>query len=136
NALTPLLAGGEIVLHPPGISLAQNLGRIIDDQRISFLSSVPVFWRMALKLGSAPQRNSLMRVHVGSAPLSNTLWADIVSWSRAEVVNCYGITETANWIAGASSAATIADGLVGTMWGGVAAVANAQGAIEPTGEGE
>jgi acyl-CoA synthetase (AMP-forming)/AMP-acid ligase II len=136
NALTPLLAGGDIVLHPPGLALAQNLGRIIDDHRISFMSSVPAFWRMALKFSAAPRLDSLLRIHVGSAPLSGRPWSEIASWSRAEVVNCYGMTETANWIAGASSATAIADGLVGRMWGGVAAVADDQGVVRPAGEGE
>jgi len=136
NALTPLLAGGDIVLHPPGLALAQNLGRIIDDRRISFMSSVPAFWRMALKFSAPPRLESLLRVHVGSAPLPSRLWSEIASWSHAEVVNCYGMTETANWIAGASSATAIADGLVGRMWGGVAAVADDQGIVHTTGEGE
>ena len=136
NALTPLMAGGEIVLHPTGVSLAQNLGRILDDHRITFMSSVPALWPMAMKLGKGPLRESLVRVHVGSAPLSSALWSNIVSWTGAEVVNCYGMTETANWLAGASSAAgDISDGLVGRMWGGTAAVLDDDG-IQAVGEGE
>jgi acyl-coenzyme A synthetase/AMP-(fatty) acid ligase len=103
NALTPLLSGGDIVLHPLGQRLAGDLGRIIDEFRIGFLSFVPAFWRLALKLSAAPSKNELARIHVGSAPLGADLWARIVEWSRAEVVNCYGITELANWVAGASS---------------------------------
>jgi acyl-CoA synthetase (AMP-forming)/AMP-acid ligase II len=137
NALTPLTAGGDIVLHPRGISLAQNLGALIDDYRITFLSSVPALWRMALKLGRAPAHASLLRVHVGSAPLSGRLWAEVAAWSRAEVVNCYGITETANWIAGASSVTDgITDGLVGRMWGGTARIKDHEGKIRSAGEGE
>ena len=137
NALTPLLSGGDIVLHPIGLSLAQNLGRIIDRHRIGFLSSVPSFWRMALKFSSAPAEATLARIHVGSAPLASDLWTGIVGWSRAEVVNCYGITELTNWVAGASSRIDgIADGLVGKPWGGEAAIKDATGAIRDTGEGE
>ena len=137
NALTPLVAGGDIVLHPTGISLAKELGRLIDEHRITFTSSVPALWRMALKLSRPPSGQSLTRVHVGSAPLSADLWSDIVNWSRADVVNCYGITEMANWIAGASSRADgIVDGSVGKPWGGVAAVINDNGDIQPSGEGE
>jgi oxalate---CoA ligase len=40
NALTPLFAGGDIVLHLPGVALAQNLGALIDNYRITFMSSV------------------------------------------------------------------------------------------------
>ncbi len=128
NALTPLLSGGDIVLHPLGLPLAQNLGTIIDRYRIGFLSSVPAFWRMALKFSNAPAEATLARVHVGSAPLSADLWAKIAEWTRADVVNCYGVTELANWVAGASSRIDgIADGMVGKPWGGVAAVKDSAG---------
>ena len=136
NALTPLLAGGHIVLYPRGLPLAQNFARLVDAHSITFLSSVPALWRMALKLAPPPSRGSLARVHVGSAPLSAALWSDIAAWSRAEVVNCYGMTETANWIAGASSQDGIAEGLVGSMWGGSAAVIDEEDVRSATGQGE
>jgi acyl-CoA synthetase (AMP-forming)/AMP-acid ligase II len=137
NALTPLLSGGDIVLHPLGLPLAQNLGQVIDRYRIGFLSSVPAFWRLALKFSNAPAESTLARVHVGSAPLSADLWAKIAEWTRVDVVNCYGVTELANWVAGASSRFDgIADGMVGKLWGGVAAVKDSAGAIQVAGEGE
>ena len=86
-----------------------------------------------MKLGRPPARGSLNRVHVGSAPLAAPLWADIVAWSQAEVVNCYGMTEAANWIAGASSRDGIADGLVGPTWGGAAAVIDDHDVRRPAG---
>jgi oxalate---CoA ligase len=136
NALTPLFAGGNIVLLPRGMALAKDLSRTIDKHSITFMSSVPALWRLALKLGKPPSSDSLRRVHIGSAPLSAGLWSDVAAWSRAEVVNCYGMTETANWIAGASSRTEgIEEGLVGKMWGGVAAVMNDRG-LAPAGEGE
>ena len=136
NALTPLIAGGDVVLHPPGLALAQNLGRIIDHQGITFMSSVPALWRAAVR-GGPPTGNSLVRVHVGSAPLGSKLWSEIAIWSRAEVVNCYGLTETANWVAGASSYREgIAEGLVGKPWGASVAVLGDDGTIQPAGEGE
>ena len=65
------------------------------------------------------------------------LWSEIAAWSRADVVNCYGMTETANWIAGASSRSDgIADGLVGKPWGGRASVVNDDGRMQATGTGE
>ena len=79
----------------------------------------------------------MIRVHVGSAPLSAQLWSDIAKWSAAEVVNCYGLTETANWIAGASSKVDgIADGLMGRSWGSTIAVMDNDGCIQPTGQGD
>jgi oxalate---CoA ligase len=137
NALTPLLSGGDIVLHPLGQRLARDFGRIIDEFHIGFLSSVPAFWRMALKLSAPPSNSELVRVHLGSAPLPPDLWAKIVEWSRAEVVNCYGITELANWVAGASSRIEgIAEGLVGRPWGNQVAIRDDSGAYRETGEGE
>jgi oxalate---CoA ligase len=137
NALTPLTNGGDIVLCPSGISLGDRLGRIIDEHAVTFLSSVPSLWKIALASGKPPIGNSLLRVHVGSAPLSTNLWSEIATWSRADVVNCYGMTETANWIAGACSRTDgIADGLVGHPWGGVAAVMDDRGTIQRRGDGE
>ena len=137
NALTPLLSGGDIVLHQPGLTLAQNLGKIIDQHRIGFLSSVPAFWQLVLKFSDAPKRKSLSRIHVGSAPLSARLWHEIVAWSGAEVVNCYGMTELANWVAGACSEQDgISDGLVGRPWGGQAAIKDGAGMLRAAGEGE
>jgi acyl-CoA synthetase (AMP-forming)/AMP-acid ligase II/thioesterase domain-containing protein len=137
NSLTPLLAGGEIVLHPRGMALINNLGSILDENDISFMSSVPSLWRLALTCSPQSVRHSLIRVHVGSAPLSAALWSEIAAWSGADVVNCYGITETANWIAGASSRTDgINEGLVGKMWGGSATVMNESGAVCDRGAGE
>jgi acyl-CoA synthetase (AMP-forming)/AMP-acid ligase II len=137
NALTPLFAGGEIVIAPRGLGLAKDLGRLIDAERITFMSSVPTLWRMALKLSNPPSGETLKRVHVGSAPLSSALWGDIALWSRAETVNCLGITETANWIGGASSLRDgIEDGFVGQPWGGSVAVRQDDGRVLASGEGE
>jgi long-chain acyl-CoA synthetase len=49
----------------------------------------------------------------------------------------YGITETANWLAGACAAdLEPADGLLGAMWGGRAGVVDANGCVTGSGEGE
>jgi oxalate---CoA ligase len=137
NSLTPLFAGGNVVLHPLGAQMANDLGRIIDDYGITFMSSVPSLWRIALGRSRQPSRGSLLRVHVGSAPFPATLWSEVAAWSGAEVVNCYGTTETANWISGASSNEdSIADGLIGKMWGGQAAVIGDNGSIQNQGTGE
>ena len=137
NSLTPFMNGGEIVLHPLGADLASNLGQIIDDHGISFMSSVPALWYLARNHAHPPARRSLLRVHVGSAPLSEQLWSEIAAWSTAEVVNCYGLTETANWIAGASSKVDgIAEGLLGRSWGSTIAVVDDDGCIQSAGKGE
>ncbi|MBL8782897.1 MAG: long-chain fatty acid--CoA ligase [Alphaproteobacteria bacterium] len=137
NALTPLTAGGDIVLAPRGLALAQSLGALIDEHRITFMSSVPSLWQMALRLSPRPKDKSLNRVHIGSAPLSAALWSRIADWTGCDVVNCYGITETANWIGGASSHDhTPADGLIGRPWGGTAGVKGDDGIIRTQGTGE
>jgi acyl-CoA synthetase (AMP-forming)/AMP-acid ligase II len=135
NALTPLLSGAKIVLHPLGLPLASQLGAIVDEYRVTFLSSTPALWRIVLKTAAPPAGGSLRRVHVGSAPLAADLWARIVGWTGCEVVNCYGTTETANWVGGASSAEGMTEGHVGAPWGGRAGIYR-EGKIEPAGEGE
>jgi acyl-CoA synthetase (AMP-forming)/AMP-acid ligase II len=136
NALTPLAAGGTIVLPERGISLAANLGRLVDQHAITFMSSVPAFWRLALKLSKRPEGSTLNRVHVGSAPLTAELWSTIVDWAGCEVVNCYGMTETANWFGGASSSDRFVDNAVGSAWGGRAGIICPDGGIAEEGEGE
>src|SRR5579871_4170841 len=114
NSLTPLFAGGNLVLHPLGLPMINDLGEIIDSHHITFMSSVPSLWRLALGRSRQPVGKSLLRIHVGSAPFPAALWSEVAKWSGAEVVNCYGTTETANWISGASSSVEgIANGLVG-----------------------
>ncbi len=137
NALTPLTAGGDIVLVPRGLTLAQSLGALIDEHRITFMSSVPSLWQMALRMSPRAKNGTLQRVHIGSAPLSATLWSRIADWAGCDVVNCYGITETANWIGGASSRDhTPTDGLIGRPWGGTAGVKGEDGIIRTQGAGE
>ena len=137
NALTPMMAGGQIVLLPRDFSLPENLGRIIDLHNISFMSSVPALWHAVTRLSRSPSGNSLLRVHIGSSTFSARLWSEVAAWSRAEVVNCYGMTESANWIAGASSRSDgIASGLVGKSWGGLASVIDDDGRIKAVGTGE
>lgn len=139
NCLTPLAAGGTLVAWPePGPAGLHGLGRVIDERRITFMSSVPSLWRAAMKLSSPPRLGTLRRIHVGSAPLSTGLWREIAVWSGTDnVVNMYGITETANWIGGWSARnGVLQDGRVGTPWGGALAVRDADGGISPSGRGE
>jgi acyl-CoA synthetase (AMP-forming)/AMP-acid ligase II len=139
NCLTPLFAGADLVLAAGGgIEQAARLGRTLEERRITFMSSVPSFWKIALKAGKPPKASFLSRVHIGSAPLGAELWKRVIAWTGCgNVANMYGITETANWIAGASAAERPPeDGLIGRMWGGQAAVLGADGAMRPAGEGE
>jgi acyl-CoA synthetase (AMP-forming)/AMP-acid ligase II len=120
NSLFPWLAGQDLFITPPfRPDLLLRLGALIDEHRISFLSSVPAVWRLALRVARPPQGGTLRRVHCGSAPLPATLWEGIRSWaSTPEVFNTYGLTETGSWVAGTSGGTfTPADGLIGPPWG-------------------
>ena len=139
NSLTALLHGGDVTLVSGSDARAMmQLGAVIDERAITFMSSVPALWKMALKMSKPPSGGTLRRVHVGSAPLSADLWSKIIDWcGTRNVVNMYGITETANWIGGASAAEfEPQDGLVGRMWGGQAGVLKDDGSIAGEGEGE
>ncbi|MBI2365168.1 MAG: acyl--CoA ligase [Deltaproteobacteria bacterium] len=89
--------------------------------KITFLSSVPSMWGLALKASKPPAAKSLRRVHCGSAPLSGLLWRQIQEWAGTqEVFNAYGITETGSWVAGTSVREfEPEDGLIGVPWGAV-----------------
>jgi oxalate---CoA ligase len=139
NCLTPITAGKHLFLGPPtSVQTASGLGKLIDASGITFMSSVPSFWKLVLKVSTEPTGSSLRRVQVGSAPLSSDLWQQIINWSGTDdVVNMYGITETANWLSGASARkGGPGDGRIGQMWGGSAAVLLENGEMLSTGEGE
>ena len=139
NCLTPLLHGGDVTLvSGSDVRTVAKLGEIIDANKITFLSSVPALWKMVLKLSRPPENGTLKRVHVGSAPLSADLWSKITTWCDTKnVVNMYGITETANWIGGASAIdMEPRDGLVGRVWGGAAGIRAEDNKIKSSGVGE
>ncbi len=140
NTLTPLAAGARLVVWPePGPTGLARLGAVIDEHGVTFMSSVPSLWRVALKLSSPPALGTLRRVHVGSAPLATPLWNDIAAWAGTQrVLNMYGITETANWIGGRSAEdGEIGDGHVGRRpWGGSFRVRLDDGSFAANGRGE
>jgi acyl-CoA synthetase (AMP-forming)/AMP-acid ligase II len=120
NSLFPWLAGQDLFITPPfRPDLLARLGALVDEHRITFLSSVPAVWRLALKVARPPRKAALQRVHCGSAPLPAALWEGIRGWAGTkEVFNTYGLTETGSWVAGTSGGPfTPADGLIGVPWG-------------------
>jgi acyl-CoA synthetase (AMP-forming)/AMP-acid ligase II len=119
NCLFPLLSGCDLFLGPAfAPDSVSQLGRWIDQHRITAMSSVPTLWRLALSMARPPRGDSLRRVHCGSAPLGRDLWRRIGGWAHgAEVINTYGITETASWVAGSLGDGEPEDGLIGHGWG-------------------
>lgn len=138
NCLTALAAGGHLhVWTNPDVTELRGLAAFIDREKITFMSSVPSFWKIAMRMSDGPQQ-PLARVHVGSAPLSLELWSEISRWAGTRrVFNMYGMTETANWIGGASLEDDgVADGFVGRAWGGSIGVLDEDGDVRRRGEGE
>ena len=121
NCLYPWLSGNDLYVIPPfKPDILAQLGAILDEHRITFMSSVPSVWRLALRIAAAPKQASLARVFIGSAPLSASLWDSVRQWTAApDVFNAYGITETGSWLAGTTVPGFAPeDGLVGKPWGG------------------
>ena len=122
NCLFPWLNGCDLYIAPPfQTGLIMQLGQLIDEHQITFMSSVPSVWNLALKMAAPPQSGTLKRLHVGSAPLSEHSWQQIIDWSDTrEVFNAYGITETGSWVAGTTGGPVVPEsGLVGEPWGSV-----------------
>src|SRR5262249_29142112 len=120
NSLFPWLFGQDLYVLPPfRPDLLIELGGVIDRCGITFLSSVPTVWRLALKTARRPAGGTLERVFCGSAPLAASLWTGIQEWAGTkEVWNAYGITETGSWLAGSSQhGLAVEDGLIGLPWG-------------------
>ncbi len=138
NCLTVLMGGGDLIIAPGSIlSSTGSLGELIDKYNVQFMSSVPSFWKAVLR-SKKPVQKSLKRVHIGSAPLSSQLWNEIMNWTGIKnVVNMYGITETANWVCGASAEDFQPEnGLIGRPWGGSVAVKNENDIFCSNGYGE
>jgi acyl-CoA synthetase (AMP-forming)/AMP-acid ligase II len=139
NSLFPLLSGQDLFILPPfRTDLLLGLGSLIDRHRITFMSSVPPVWRIALKMAQAPRSGTLRRVFCGSAPLSRHLWQGIGEWTgTAQVCNAYGITETGSWVAGMTdSGIEPEDGLIGRGWGTIVRVLNRGDTAAPPGMGD
>ncbi len=120
NSLFPWLSGCDLYILPPYRSdLLLGLGELIDRHGITFMSSVPPVWRIALKMTRPPRSGTLHRVFCGSAPLSRHLWLGIREWAGTPAVcNAYGITETGSWVAGLTDPQIEPeDGLIGRGWG-------------------
>ena len=121
NCLYPWLSGQDLFILPPfKPEVVIHLGTLLDENGITFMSSVPTVWRLALKTAKPPRKGSLQRVFCGSAPLSSFLWEGVQGWTgTGEVFNSYGITETGSWVAGTTVPGfTPEDGLIGEAWGG------------------
>lgn len=134
NCLFPWLSGQDLFITPPfRPEIIMRLGPLLDEHRITFMSSVPSVWRLALKLSRPPSAGTLQRVHCGSAPLSAHVWGEIRDWTGTrQVCNAYGITETGSWVAGLSDADCAAeDGLIGEGWGAVIKVLRAADTSAP-----
>jgi acyl-CoA synthetase (AMP-forming)/AMP-acid ligase II len=137
NALYPWLSGQHLAVLPPFRSeVILQLGALVDEHEITFLSSVPTLWRLALRTARPPRKGTLRRVLCGSAPLSAATWRGIEEWAGgAPVSNVYGLTETASWVAGSAPGTVPEDGLIGHPWGATlrvtAAAPDARGDLPP-----
>lgn len=137
NALFPWLFEQDLYIGPPfKPDLLTRLGLLIDEHQITFLSSVPAMWRLAIKTSRPPRTESLRRVVCGSAPLTGALWKDVQSWAgTGEVLNAYGITETASWLAGTTVDGFVPeDGLIGRPWGAAVKIIGGGGEMCRIGE--
>jgi len=139
NCLFPWLSGQDLFILPPfRPDLILQLGTLLDENGITFMSSVPALWRLALKTAPPPRTRKLQRVFCGSAPLSAFLWKEIQEWTGTrEVFNSYGITETGSWVAGTTVPDfTPEDGLIGEPWGAVIRILKGADTEIPPGETE
>ncbi len=137
NILTPLAAGARVLLWPaPAIAELPAVADALNGERVRFLSSVPAFWQMLMRVAPPLSNGALARVHVGSAPLAAALWKDIAAWSGTDNVwNMFGMTEAANWISGAGLENPAIEGAIGAPWGGRFAILTETG-IARSGRGE
>jgi acyl-CoA synthetase (AMP-forming)/AMP-acid ligase II len=136
NCLFPWLSGNDLFIVPPfKPEVIIQLGPLLDESKITFMSSVPSNWNLALKTAKPPQSHTLKHVFCGSAPLSASLWKDIQEWTGTkEVLNSYGITETGSRVAGTTLSDFIpGNGLIGEPWGAVIRIMKSANTDNPPG---
>jgi acyl-CoA synthetase (AMP-forming)/AMP-acid ligase II len=125
NCLFPWLSGQDLFITPPfRPDIIMRLGRLLDDHHITFMSSVPSIWKLALKLANR-RRPAACNGCIAARRRCRRIWEDIRTWTGTrQVCNAYGITETGSWVVGLSNDADCAaeDGLVGEGWGAVVKV--------------
>lgn len=102
NSLPALFSGQHLHLEPAfSNELALGLGGYLDRHEITFLSSVPAFWRPVLGFATPPGKGTVRKAFCASAPLGPADAAAARAWlgGQATFHNIYGITEAAAWIA-------------------------------------
>lgn len=118
NSLLPILSGSDFYIHPPFNPL--NLRSILEllvTNKISFVSSVPSFWRMRRNFEEF-QVPSLQRVQCASASFTEDLLSLIQATApNAKIYNVYGTTETASWVSGNLLLNSDDCSCLGTGWG-------------------
>jgi acyl-CoA synthetase (AMP-forming)/AMP-acid ligase II len=138
NSLFPWLSGCDLFIAPPfKADLIMQLGALLDEHRITYVSSVPSMWNLALKAAAPPEKGSLKLVHIGSAPLSANTWQQVQEWTGTNaVLNAYGTTETASTMAGTTGGKVVPEsGLVGEAWSATIKILKAGGDADPISAG-
>ena len=103
NCLAHMHAGGAVVLcHPFDIDLVRRLWKVVAVCGATTFSSVPAVVRLLLladRRRSGARPSSLRFVTCASAPLRPEEVELFTERFGVELLNCYGITETASWTA-------------------------------------
>lgn len=101
NFLSPLYSGNRVFLTAKPLGISTRLFQSwLEIHSITFMSSVPAFWRMALRASGETKQNmvSNLRIHIGSEQLDQKLVIAISNLlGTAEIYNLYGVTELCNW---------------------------------------
>jgi oxalate---CoA ligase len=140
NCLTTIYANGDLTMTGDLVQVATRFFEILSTREISFISSVPTFWTMVARMS----RNDRQRWHAltvagsGSAPLNSKIIDGFYAMlPDTRLLNLYGLTEMANWVAGASiRPGEQLTGRVGHCWGGRAAVIRDDETVASSGSGE
>ena len=122
SSVTPCFPGSPASAWPScppfRADVILHLGALLDEHRITFMSSVPALWR----IGSAPRapprgarsERCVLRRRRRCRPRCGRTRRPLDRRLRGERI---GITETASWLAGTAPGATPEDGLDRRPWG-------------------
>jgi long-chain acyl-CoA synthetase len=135
--LVPLLSGCKIYIDTFSPFLAPSFWQIVKDEAINHCTTVPSVLALLKLACTSPvdvKNMALKNIFCASSPLSQNLFDWVYATLHIRVRNCYGLSETASWIAISDGRDVTDSSYVGEPCGATFIVLNEKGERLPAHE--